>query len=46
MTEHHTNSTARMNMDIHQVGRDQPVVVLIHCFRDAKKVEVRVALFV
>lgn len=46
VTEYHANGTARMNMDIHQVGRDQPVVVLIHCFGDAKEIEVRVALFV
>jgi hypothetical protein len=40
------NGTACMNMDIPQVGRDQPVVVLTHCFGDAKEIEVLVALFV
>ncbi len=45
VTEHHTNSTARMNMDIHHLGRDQPFVVLTHCFGDAKEIEVRIALF-
>lgn len=46
VTEHNANGTACMDMDIHQVGRDQPVVVLIHCLGYAKEVEIRVALFV
>ena len=46
VTENNANGTTCMNMDIHQVGRDQPVVLLTHCFGDAKEVEVRVALFV
>lgn len=46
VTEHHANGTACMNMDIHQVGRDQAVVVLTHCLGDAKEVEVRVTLYV